>query len=93
VTRALIEAAQAEPANYKVRIEALDWNRRLWVALASDCASADNTLPTELRARIVSISLWVSKHSSKVMRQKESFEPLIEINRMMMQGLSASEAA
>ena len=38
VTRALMEAAQADPDDYVKRMDALDWNRRLWSALATDCS-------------------------------------------------------
>jgi flagellar protein FlaF len=31
----------------------------------------------------------VGKHTSMVIRNQEEFEPLIEINRMIMQGLAA----
>lgn len=90
VTRALMEASQADPLDVKARIEALDWNRRLWSTLASDCAQPGNALSAELRAQIISLSLWVSRYSSEVMRKRESFEPLIDVNRMMMQGLSGA---
>jgi flagellar protein FlaF len=39
------------------------------------------------------LSLWVGRHSSAVMRQEEGFEALIEINRIMMQGLALRAAA
>jgi len=95
VTRALMEAARTDPSELAPRIDALDWNRRMWSALATDCASPDNSLPPPVRAQIISISLWVSKHTSAVMRREEEFEPLIEINRIVMQGLAggAAEAA
>jgi flagellar protein FlaF len=41
-----------------------------------------------LRASIISLSLWVGRHSSAVMRKEEDFEPLIDINRTIMQGLA-----
>lgn len=88
VTRALMEAARADPADVKTRIDALDWNRRLWSTLAMDCASPDNALGGPLKAQIISISLFVNRHSSAVMRREEDFEPLIDINRMIMQGLA-----
>jgi flagellar protein FlaF len=69
-------------------MDALDWNRRLWTALAVDCSSPENALPAAVRAQIISLSLWVGRHTSAVMRSEEEFEPLIEINRLMMQGLS-----
>ena len=94
VTRALMEASRADPQDIKTRIDALDWNRRLWTALANDCATEGNALPESVRAQIISLSLWVNRHSSEVMRRQEGFEPLIDVNRLIMQGLSGqSEAA
>jgi flagellar biosynthesis activator protein FlaF len=89
VTRALIEAQKADLYDYRTKVDALDWNRRLWSVLGVDCASDDNKLPTEVRASIVSLSIWVSKHTSLVMRGEGEIEDLIEINRMIMAGLGA----
>ncbi|WP_372707101.1 flagellar biosynthesis regulator FlaF [Brevundimonas sp.] len=88
VTRALLHASTVDPTDIATRIDALDWNRRLWSALATDCANPDNAMDKALRARIISISLFVSKHSSVVMRGDDDFEALIDINRMIMQGLA-----
>ena len=93
VTRALVEASAVPDDDFKTRIEALDWNRRLWSALATDCSVSDNNLPAPLRAQIISLSLWVNRHSSLVMRKQETFDALIDINRMMMQGLSSRPEA
>ena len=89
VTRALMEAASVALDDFQTRMDALDWNRRMWTALANDCASPENLLPEATRAHIISLSLWVSRHTSAVMRREEEFEPLIDVNRIMMQGLSA----
>ena len=88
VTRALMEAQSLPAEDFLGRMDALDWNRRLWSALASDCSAPDNTLAPPVRAQIISLSLWVSRHTSAVMRREEEIEPLIEINRIIMQGLS-----
>lgn len=93
VTRALMHAATVDREDIATRINALDWNRRLWSTLATDCASPDNALDVRLRAQIISISLFVGKHSSAVMRGEEDFEPLIDINRMVMQGLAGPAGA
>ena len=93
VTRALMEAAEADPSDFKTRIEALDWNRRVWSTLATDCATPENSLPLPVRAQIISISIWVSRHTSAVMRREEAIEPLIDVNKIIMQGLSGREAA
>ncbi len=88
VTRALMEASQTEKTDLAARIDALDWNRRVWTNLAADCASQDNQLPDQVRAGIISLSIFVSKHTSVVMRGNDDFETLIDINKTIMQGLA-----
>ena len=91
VTSALIEAKGLDKLDKKL-IEALDWNRRMWSVLAGDCAGEGNGLPEALRAQIISISLWVSKYSSEVMRGKGDIEDLIDINKTIMEGLKPTAA-
>jgi len=87
VTLALMEAAKCEPTDVRGRIDALDWNRRMWSVLGTACSDPGNALPDQLRASIISLSIWVGKHTSQVIRRQEEIEPLIEVNRMVMQGL------
>ena len=93
VTQALVEAAKHGKANIAGLIDALDWNRRMWSALASDCASQGNQLPPAVRAQIVSLSLWVSRYSSDAAQKGASLEPLIDVNKSIMAGLSQRPAA
>jgi flagellar protein FlaF len=96
VTLALMEAAKADPSDIPARIDALDWNRSVWSVLLSDCSSPDNQLPAPLRASIISLAIWVGKHTSAVIRRREDIQPLIDVNRLIMQGLQpgvASKAA
>lgn len=88
VTRALMHASTVDVSDIATRIDALDWNRRLWSTLATDCSNPDNAMDMPLRAQIISISLFVGRHSSAVMRGEEDFETLIDINKMVMQGLA-----
>jgi len=87
VTGALLEARDKEYTGGQL-MKALDWNRRMWAAFANDCALPDNQLPEQTRAQIISLSIYVSKTSSKVMRGEASINDLIEINRNIMQGLA-----
>ncbi len=87
VTRALMDAedkAMSEPEFH----HALDWNRRLWSTLQFDLASDENLLPDDLKAKLVSLAIWVDKHSSKVMRGQGKIDPLISVNRSIMEGLA-----
>ena len=89
VTGALIDAQKADTA-IGPRAEAIDWNRKLWRTLASDCLDDRNKLPPAVRAQIVSLSLWVSKYSKQVTRNGAPMTPLIEVNRNIMQGLQGA---
>ncbi|WP_420433333.1 flagellar biosynthesis regulator FlaF [Hyphobacterium sp.] len=93
VTRALIEANEADALEIQKRSAALDWNRRVWSAFALDCADAGNRLPEGLRASIISLSIFVSKQSSEVLREGGDMGILIEINRTIMQGLQPQTQA
>jgi flagellar protein FlaF len=92
VTRALMEAQRADRLDFKTRIAALDWNRRMWSALAIDCSQPENRLPEALRAQIISLSIWVSKYTSQIVREQGDYDLLIEVNRIIMQGLSPQAA-
>ena len=92
-TRGLIDASALPDSEVGRRAEALAMNRRLWSLLASDCAAEGNSLPQPLRAQIISLAMFVDRHSSAVMRQGASFDVLIEINRSIMQGLSPALAS
>ncbi|MEQ1755718.1 MAG: flagellar biosynthesis regulator FlaF [Micropepsaceae bacterium] len=93
VTQALIEASRRGKADLASLIDALDWNRRLWSTLAADCSSKGNQLPPAVRAQIISISLWVSRYSSDAAQKGASLEPLIDVNKSIMAGLSQRPAA
>lgn len=87
VTSALA-AVKDRPTTDPETIAALDWNRRMWSVFSSDCGTKGNDLPDQLRAGIVSLSIWVSKHSSLVMRGSERIDSLIDINKTIMEGLA-----
>lgn len=93
VTLALMEAAKCDPTDIRGRIDALDWNRRMWSVLGTDCSDSENGLPPPLRASIISLSIWVAKHTSAVIRREEEIEPLIDVNRTIMQGLIGGGSA
>ncbi len=93
VTRALIRAAELDRTQIAERMDALHWNRQLWNALATECAAEDNSLPAPLRAHIISLSMFVNRHTSAIMQGSETFDELIEVNRIVMQGLSPTPSA
>lgn len=87
VTNALIDVKDKSIRDSET-IAALDWNRRMWSVYSSDCGAKGNQLPDQLRAGIISLAIWVSKHTSLVMRGQESIDSLININKTVMEGLA-----
>ncbi len=68
-------------------MDALHENRKLWRTLAIDVADEENGLPQELRARIFYLAEFTDHHTRKVIRDKESAVPLLEINTAILRGL------
>ncbi len=85
ITGAMIKAENQTHADI---VRAVHWNRRLWLTLQGDCASEDNALPETVRAGIISLAIWVDKHSRKVLKREAELRPMIEVNRNVMEGLS-----
>ena len=89
ITSELMAAKDLARTDSRVAI-ALHRNKELWGTLMTDCASNDNGLPETLRAQVMSVAIWVNRHSSNVLRENAPIEPLISINRTIMEGLLAS---
>ncbi|MEX6726058.1 flagellar biosynthesis regulator FlaF [Parapedomonas caeni] len=87
VTGALIKARDTQATGAPL-VEALDWNRRMWSALSTDCGLPGNQLPQALRAQIISLALWVGRYSSEVARNKSDIDALIDVNKAIMEGLA-----
>lgn len=92
VTASLIDA-QRDRASGPALIEPLDWNRRLWSTLATDCSLPGNQMPQQLRAQIISLSLWVSRYTSDVARGNADIDALIDVNKAIMEGLASMPGA
>jgi len=84
LTRAMEEA---EAEDQVAKIKAVTNNRQLWLTLQKDLISEGNALPKELKGQLLSIGIWVGKYSSKVMKGDASLEPLITVNKQIMEGL------
>jgi flagellar protein FlaF len=54
---------------------------------ATQVADNENTLPKEVRARIVYLSEFTTEHSRKVLNRQASVDALIEVNTAIMRGL------
>lgn len=72
---------------------ALHRNREMWSTFAATCGAPGNTLSPEVRASIISLALWVDRHTSAVVAGRETIEPLLDVNRSLLEGLSPARLA
>jgi len=68
---------------------ALHRNREVWNTFSTFCAGPGNKLPDDLRARIISIALWVERFTSDVVTGRDSINELITVNRAIIDGLAS----
>jgi flagellar protein FlaF len=67
-------------------------NSHLWSTLMLDLALPENALPPDVKAQLISIAIWVQRYTPQVMRGAASPDPLISVNRNIVDGLSTSPA-
>lgn len=96
--RALMEAARRlsivkdggdDPSEYRAALR-LNW--RLWTIIQSDIASDENALPSEIKANVMSLSIFIDKHTVGALAEPDNakLDVLIEINRNIASGLMES---
>lgn len=66
-------------------------NIRLWAALKADLGREDNALPVALRAQLISLGLFVERHTTQVLRGEAKVSTLIAVNRSIIEGLAGIE--
>jgi len=89
ITTALEETGQPD-IHFTSRIAALHRNRELWMTLMCDLADDGNQLPKSLRARLISLGLWVINETQRLVRTNDSLTDLIEVNRSIIRGLAGA---
>ncbi|MDA7964569.1 flagellar biosynthesis regulator FlaF [Ruegeria sp.] len=92
ITRRLKAAAARKSTDFAAFVQALHENRRLWSVLATGVTDSDNALPNELRARIFYLAEFTELHSSQVLGNNATVEPLLDINTAVLRGLRQMRA-
>ena len=93
--RALLEAArrlsivQPDSDDFSEYRAALRLNWRFWTIIQSDIASEENALPSEIKANVMSLSIFIDKHTVGALAEPDTgkLDVLIEINRNIASGL------
>jgi flagellar protein FlaF len=86
---AQMREAESYGPRSKAGIHALYQLRTLWTVFLDDLNGPDNALPTPLRARLLSIGIWVIKEIERLRTgEADEFSPIIEINQIIRDGLN-----
>jgi len=80
-------------ADRRTRAIALEKTHRLWAILIRDLASPGNRLAPELRGRLLSLGLWAQREADARLSDDRSLEPLLALQRDMIEALEAQAQA
>lgn len=92
ITKGLVGARQ-NGVRGAMLMPVLHRNREVWAVFSAACATQGNGLPIELRARIISLALWVDRFTSEVVAGRELISNLIDVNLAIIEGLAPSRLA
>ena len=85
----LLEDAKKQTGNIEEYAKALRFNHLLWTIIQADLTEPDNQLPPEIKANVMSLSIFVDKQTTKALRSSSAsdLDVLININRNLAAGL------
>ena len=91
----MLEACQRSwdaPGRAAALDEALRHNMRLWTIFQAELARPEHEMPVDMRVNLLKLSRFVDKRTFELMAdpQPEKLQALIDINRNIGAGLSAS---
>lgn len=85
----LLRAAEAAGPNSREAIDANQFSAKLWTILIEDLGMAENQLPKQLRADLVSIGLWVMRELEEIrMERSSNYKGIIDVTQSIAQGLA-----
>jgi flagellar protein FlaF len=69
-------------------MEAVHFVNRIWTVFLEDLGSAENELPQELRANLISIGLWLLREGEAIRQgRSHNYEGMIEVSQIIRDGI------
>jgi flagellar protein FlaF len=85
----LLAAAEKAGPHTREAVEANTFTMKLWTILVEDLGMAENQLPKQLRADLVSIGLWVLRELEDIRTERsKNYRGIIDITNSIAQGLT-----
>ncbi|MSO73329.1 MAG: flagellar biosynthesis regulatory protein FlaF [Rhodospirillaceae bacterium] len=91
----LLDEAKQKTGSIEEYSKALRFNHLLWTIIQADLTEPENNLPDEIKANIMSLTIFVDKQTTKAMRSSNAadLEVLININRNLAADLRTNPQA
>jgi len=85
----MLDEAKGQTDDYDAYAAALKFNQLLWTIIQADIVDAANKLPPQLKANILSLSIFVDKQTVKALADTNGdyLDSLIDINKNLAEGL------
>lgn len=85
----MMEDLKGKEGDRQALSKALRFNHLLWTIMQADVLEPENKLPDEIKANVMSLSIFVDKQTTKAMRSGTygDVEILVTINRNIAAGL------
>ena len=85
----MLDEAKGQTDDYDAYAAALKFNQLLWTIIQDDIIDTSNQLPPQLKANILSLSIFVDKQTVKALADTngEYLDSLIDINKNLAEGL------
>ncbi|CCB67529.1 MULTISPECIES: flagellar biosynthesis regulator FlaF [unclassified Hyphomicrobium] len=85
---ALLKTAEKAGPQSREAIDAIIFLNRLWSFFLEDLAKPENGLPDDVRAKLISIGIWMLKEAEAISNGKSrNFAGLIDVSNVIAEGL------
>lgn len=85
---ALLKKAELAGPQSRAAADAIIFLNRLWSFFLDDLAKPENGLPDDVRAKLISIGIWMLKEADAISNGKSrNFAGLIDVSNVIAEGL------
>jgi flagellar biosynthesis activator protein FlaF len=85
---ALLRLAEKAGPRSREAVDAIVFLNRLWSFFLDDLAKPENGLPDDVRAKLISIGIWMLKEAEAISNGKSgNFAGLIDVSNVIAEGL------
>ncbi|HVJ78984.1 MAG TPA: flagellar biosynthesis regulator FlaF [Hyphomicrobium sp.] len=85
---AMLKSAQKAGPSSREAVDAICFLNRLWSFLLEDLVKPENALPDDIRAKLISIGIWMLKEAESISNgRSRNFNGLIDVSNVIAEGL------